>query len=149
MKDRDSQIHLPPIESGSHDFKLTPDKRIHSKDKVMTGGCCASQQSVYASIEGSQLGSTEKKKKRQSMDDFFLSNSKHAIKERTFDLEIRKRVQANPKLIYSATPKVSAGFWAIYDVNRQTFIHGKREYIQREVASLTKMMTAYAVLELS
>ena len=85
----------------------------------------------------------------QSQDDFFLTSSKGMIKLKPPDFEIRKRVQANPRLIYQATPKVSAHFWAIFDVNKQSFIHGKREYMRREVASLTKMMTAYTILDLA
>lgn len=44
---------------------------------------------------------------------------------------------------------MSAHFWALFDVNKQSFIHGKREYMKREVASLTKIMTCYTVLDLA
>jgi D-alanyl-D-alanine carboxypeptidase len=47
------------------------------------------------------------------------------------------------------TPSISAKCWAVYDVNKMSFIHGKREYYKRECASLTKIMTCYVVLELS
>ena len=67
---------------------------------------------------------------------------------RVIDYEMKRRVQANPRLIYQATPKVSAHYWAIFDGTKQQFIHGKREYMKRECASLTKIMTAYTVLEL-
>lgn len=62
---------------------------------------------------------------------------------------MKRRVQANPRLIYHATPKISAHYWAIFDVNKMSFIHGKREYMKREVASLTKIMTAYTVIDLA
>lgn len=45
-------------------------------------------------------------------------------------------------------PQISAKCWAIYDVNKMTFIHGKREYLKRECASLTKIMTCYVVIKL-
>ena len=67
---------------------------------------------------------------------------------RALDHEIRRRIQSNPRLLYQTTPKISANYWAIFDGNKQSFIHGKREYMKREVASLTKMMTAYTILEL-
>lgn len=52
-------------------------------------------------------------------------------------------------MIYSAAPKISAHFWAIFDGNKQSFIHGRREYMKREVASLTKIMTVYTVIDLA
>jgi D-alanyl-D-alanine carboxypeptidase len=45
-------------------------------------------------------------------------------------------------------PTITARFWAIYDAQRKTFIHGHREYIKRECASLTKMMTALVSVKL-
>eukprot|EP00347_Sterkiella_histriomuscorum_P009059 403342681 len=50
--------------------------------------------------------------------------------------------------VYIPPPQVSAKCWAIFDGNKLNFIHGKREYMRREVASLTKMMTLYTVLRL-
>ena len=67
---------------------------------------------------------------------------------RAIDAEMRRKVQSNPRLIYQITPKITSGFWAIFDGHKMSFIHGKREYMKREVASLTKMMTAYTILEL-
>ena len=46
-------------------------------------------------------------------------------------------------------PNISAKCWAIYDVNMMAFMYGKREYLKREVASLTKIMTCYTVIQLS
>lgn len=46
-------------------------------------------------------------------------------------------------------PSITAKYWAIFDTTRQHFIYGKREYVKREVASLTKMMTAFTVIELA
>lgn len=49
-------------------------------------------------------------------DDFFLHQSKNAIQlRRVIDCEMKRRVQANPRLIYQATPKISAHYWAIFD----------------------------------
>jgi len=58
-------------------------------------------------------------------------------------------MQANPGLLYKQVPNISAKYWAIFDTQKQHFIYGKREYIKREVASLTKMMTAYTVIDLA
>lgn len=41
---------------------------------------------------------------------------------------------------------MSAKCWGIYDMNKMGFVHGKREYFRREVASLTKIMTFYVVI---
>ena len=83
-------------------------------------------------------------------DDFFLHQSKNAIQlRRVIDYEMKRRVQANPRLIYQATPKISSHYWAVFDGHKQSFLHGKREYMKREVASLTKIMTAYTVIELA
>eukprot|EP01017_Pseudomicrothorax_dubius_P051319 TRINITY_DN9855_c0_g1_i1.p1 TRINITY_DN9855_c0_g1~~TRINITY_DN9855_c0_g1_i1.p1 ORF type:complete len:439 (+),score=29.42 TRINITY_DN9855_c0_g1_i1:115-1431(+) len=38
-------------------------------------------------------------------------------------------------------PKITAKSWAILDVNTGTLLHGKKETIQREFASITKVMT--------
>ena len=62
---------------------------------------------------------------------------------------MKRKVQANPRLIYQAAPKISAHYWAVFDGNKQQFIHGKREYMKREVASLTKIMTVYTVIEIA
>mmetsp|Transcript_36164 Transcript_36164/g.55533 ORF Transcript_36164/g.55533 Transcript_36164/m.55533 type:complete len:141 (+) Transcript_36164:3102-3524(+) len=43
-------------------------------------------------------------------------------------------------------PSVSAKCWAIFDAQKMSFIHGKREYLKRECASLTKIMTCYVVI---
>ena len=45
-------------------------------------------------------------------------------------------------------PNISAKSWVIYDVNQMAFMIGKREYMQREIASLTKIMTCYTVIQL-
>jgi len=46
-------------------------------------------------------------------------------------------------------PQISAKYWAIYDAKASNFLHGRREFIKREVASLTKIMTCYTVLKLA
>ena len=45
-------------------------------------------------------------------------------------------------------PFVTAEAWAIYDLNSKQFINGKNCNKKREIASLTKIMTAYAILVL-
>ena len=45
-------------------------------------------------------------------------------------------------------PQVSSKCWAIFDANKMTFLHGKREYFKRECASLTKIMTCYVCINL-
>lgn len=45
-------------------------------------------------------------------------------------------------------PSVTATCWAIYEANSGMIINGKCENIQREVASLTKIMTCYIVLQI-
>ena len=45
-------------------------------------------------------------------------------------------------------PQISSKCWAIYDFNKMSIIHGKREYQRREVASLTKIMTCWVVIKL-
>ena len=47
-----------------------------------------------------------------------------------------------------ALPYISAKSWAIYDMQVARIIQGKKENQQREVASLTKIMTFYTVLRL-
>ena len=48
-----------------------------------------------------------------------------------------------------ALPEVSAQSWCVLDGKRNTLLYGKDEHARREMASLTKIMTCYAVLLLS
>ena len=45
-------------------------------------------------------------------------------------------------------PVTTSKCWAIYDAAKMGFIHGKRENVKRECASLTKIMTCYVVFRL-
>jgi D-alanyl-D-alanine carboxypeptidase len=45
-------------------------------------------------------------------------------------------------------PIVTAKAWAIADPRKGEIMHGKEQLIQREIASLTKIMTAYTVCRL-
>jgi len=46
-------------------------------------------------------------------------------------------------------PHISAESWTVYDANSNKFICSENSSKQREIASLTKMMTAYTVLNLA
>ena len=46
-------------------------------------------------------------------------------------------------------PLVSAQSWAIFESKTESFLFGKLERERREVASLTKIMTCYVVLNLA
>ena len=59
------------------------------------------------------------------------------------------RLLANPKVLNSKAPPVQANFWGIYDVDKRETIHGKLMETRREVASCTKIMTGYAVIEVA
>lgn len=48
----------------------------------------------------------------------------------------------------TAIPDISAKSWVVLDGNTKQLLHGKYEDIPREIASLTKIMTAYTVLKL-
>lgn len=52
--------------------------------------------------------------------------------------------------VYAPTyvPNVTATCWAIYEANSGLIINGKSENLQREVASLTKIMTCFVVLQI-
>lgn len=47
------------------------------------------------------------------------------------------------------TSQITASCWAIFNGDSQELIEGKFEHIQREIASLTKIMTTYTVLKIS
>lgn len=44
-------------------------------------------------------------------------------------------------------PQISASSWIIYEANRSKFIHGKRIFKKREIASLTKIMNLAVVID--
>ena len=46
-------------------------------------------------------------------------------------------------------PHVSAQAWAIYDRESEKLLFGRLEKDRREIASLTKIMTAYTLLSLA
>ena len=45
-------------------------------------------------------------------------------------------------------PNVSSKSWCIFNLDKASLVCGKREFLKRECASLTKIMTAYVVLKL-
>ena len=49
---------------------------------------------------------------------------------------------------YENFPIVSAKAWAIAETKKGEIMHGKDQNIQREIASLTKIMTAYTICRL-
>lgn len=51
-------------------------------------------------------------------------------------------------LIDKPSPLVSAQSWAIFDMKNKSFLFGKNEKEKREIASLTKIMTCYCVLNI-
>lgn len=117
---------------------------------VLSSSSVSAANGAQGKIESVKQSGMVTQARKHVTDDFFLHQSKSAIQlRRAIDHEMKRRVQANPRLIYSATPKISAHYWAIFDGSKQSFIHGKREYMKREVASLTKIMTAYTVIELA
>ena len=73
-----------------------------------------------------------------------LINTKPAI-----DPTLINRIHANPKVLNAKAPQVQANYWGIYDVDKRETIHGKLMENRREVASVTKIMTGYAVIEVS
>ena len=60
-----------------------------------------------------------------------------------------RSVIENSHKIYTTLPRVSAKSWAIFDGIKHQYIYGKCENQVREVASLTKMMTFYAVIQVA
>ena len=65
------------------------------------------------------------------------------------DTTLTNRIFANPKVLNAKAPLVQASHWGIYDVDKQEVIHGKLMDTRREVASVTKIMTCYAVIEIA
>jgi D-alanyl-D-alanine carboxypeptidase (penicillin-binding protein 5/6) len=51
-------------------------------------------------------------------------------------------------LLDKPAPHVSAASWVVLDVNSKDVLFGKLEKERREVASLTKILTFYTVLQL-
>jgi D-alanyl-D-alanine carboxypeptidase len=51
-------------------------------------------------------------------------------------------------LMDKAPPFVTAKSWAIFDCSNEKLMFGKFESDRREVASLTKLMVAYAVVKI-
>ena len=59
-----------------------------------------------------------------------------------------EKIRANPKVLNSKAPTLTASSWGLYDVERREIVYGKLVDTRREVASVTKTMTAYTVCEL-
>lgn len=54
----------------------------------------------------------------------------------------------NTKAKKKNVPQLTSKCWVVYDFNKMVQIHGKREYQRREIASLTKIMTCWVVIQL-
>ena len=52
-------------------------------------------------------------------------------------------------MLNSKAPQLSASSWGLYDVEKREIVYGKLVDTRREVASVTKTMTAYTVCELA
>lgn len=59
-----------------------------------------------------------------------------------------KEIKLAKILMDKPAPHCSAQSWSIYDLKTNTLLFGKGERDRREVASLTKIMTAYLVYKL-
>ena len=59
-----------------------------------------------------------------------------------------KEIKLAKILMDKPAPHCSAQSWSIYDLKTNTLLFGKGERDRREVASLTKIMTAYVVYKL-
>jgi D-alanyl-D-alanine carboxypeptidase len=59
-----------------------------------------------------------------------------------------KEIKLAKILMDKPAPHCSAQSWAIFDQKTNTLLFGKMEKDKREVASLTKIMTCYVVLNL-
>ena len=51
-------------------------------------------------------------------------------------------------LLDNPAPAISAQSWAVFDVKSEKLLFGKLERDRREIASLTKIMTFYTVVQL-
>lgn len=64
-------------------------------------------------------------------------------------LPLSKRTfQARRAKLQQEVPNISSKCWCIFDLDKMSLIYGKREYLKRECASLTKIMTAYVAIKL-
>ncbi|EAS03230.2 D-alanyl-D-alanine carboxypeptidase family protein (macronuclear) [Tetrahymena thermophila SB210] len=79
--------------------------------------------------------------KRSQNPDITLLENAHPLIETSSCLPILK------KQITAFPPQVTAKAWALFDGSSGKFIDGKCVHNQREVASLTKIMTCYTVIE--
>jgi D-alanyl-D-alanine carboxypeptidase len=59
-----------------------------------------------------------------------------------------KEIKLAKILMDKPPPHCSAQAWAIYDQKQNSLMFGKNEKERREVASITKIMTFYVVLQL-
>ena len=67
----------------------------------------------------------------------------------TVDLAMTYRIQSNPKILNTKAPHVMSTCWGIYDVNKRETVFGRCLDAKHEVASVTKLMTAYTVTEIA
>ena len=59
-----------------------------------------------------------------------------------------KEIKLAKILMDKPAPHCSAQAWSIYDQKNNTMLFGRSERERREVASLTKIMTAYVVFQM-
>jgi D-alanyl-D-alanine carboxypeptidase len=57
-------------------------------------------------------------------------------------------IACTPFLATQSLPNITAQSYAIYDMKKGHMIHGRKENLKREIASLTKIMTFYTVYDI-
>ena len=72
------------------------------------------------------------------------------VNNETGDTEEEKinDIQLTKLMLDIPVPFVSAQSWVVYDCNSEQILFGRMERERREMASLTKIMTCYVVLNL-
>ena len=81
-------------------------------------------------------------------DDYYIK--KTLIKsEHSINPDLLARIKANPNVLDSTAPKIAAQFCSIYDLNKKQVVYGRSPEKRHQVASLTKIMTFYTIVELA
>ena len=74
-------------------------------------------------------------------------SGRNALRDITNQPDKMPQWNLNEKM-YDFPPSVTARCWVLYDVQNAKYLEGKSPYTQRQVASLTKIMTFYTTLRI-
>ncbi|KRX05169.1 Beta-lactamase/transpeptidase-like protein [Pseudocohnilembus persalinus] len=129
-----------------------PDKNIELQDQINKS---QEQANKCQDQKFEQNINDQQQMKNSNYNKNNVSRSNNCSVQSTLDLDQIKKLKYSNQFNYQLNqnktdpkPCVSSKSWVVYNLDNKKFIDGKSAYVQREVASLTKIMTFYCAQQI-